>query len=477
MHKAYDTILQSEVSADLAAQNRSFEPYRYECACCGQEVYIAATHSAKMVPHFKHRNGNNYIECEIYVGRFGAINIDSRSRKSNRKIVEFYFEKNTKTFNLGLCFSIEEIKTYEQSNVMLELRSTVVDRAFYTLMINRANFAPNIMTLIPINKFSFSYFLSNTFNRTACEYDFFRSDNTPLFFKLKANDSNYKAKLVRSKVLYTNVSYFVVFQSQYSQLKEISFFNGICVEDKFLFETMGKKFLGIVLTIKNRTVQIEKFLSYWGYQLEASEILTLLWPPSVLTEDVSTINSDYVFLYSSFELQAHGNINVHSEDFYRVTNDVSKVSVKTKTKVFKKNAEITIDKSEKHSSDFNEIPLTESSASIYTVGNNGTYYLFNHFGVKRLSEGQSVSLTPQDEIRHYDFGYLTSRIYPRLQEELAGEYLLADILSHYRRTEVFDKSVLSSCVFSETASQYIKKCETSGLINTMVKQFIEEGLL
>ena len=28
MHKAYDTILQSEVSAVLAAQNGGFEPYR-----------------------------------------------------------------------------------------------------------------------------------------------------------------------------------------------------------------------------------------------------------------------------------------------------------------------------------------------------------------------------------------------------------------------------------------------------------------
>ncbi len=34
MRKAYDTILQSEVSAVLAAQNGGFEPYRYECACC-----------------------------------------------------------------------------------------------------------------------------------------------------------------------------------------------------------------------------------------------------------------------------------------------------------------------------------------------------------------------------------------------------------------------------------------------------------
>lgn len=35
MRMAYDTIPQSEVSAELAAQNSGFEPYRYECICCG----------------------------------------------------------------------------------------------------------------------------------------------------------------------------------------------------------------------------------------------------------------------------------------------------------------------------------------------------------------------------------------------------------------------------------------------------------
>ncbi|PHJ37374.1 hypothetical protein P378_16595 [Desulforamulus profundi] len=153
------------------------------------------------------------------------------------------------------------------------------------------------------------------------------------------------------------------------------------------------------------------------------------------------------------------------------------MSVKPKTKVFKKNAEIIIDKGEQHPYGFDEIPSTESSASTYTVPDDSTYFLFNRSGVKRLSKGQSVSLTPQGEIRRYYYGYPTDRIYPRQQEELTGELLLDDILSHYRRTEAFDKSVFSSCALSKTASQYIEKCEASGLINTVAKQFIEEGRL
>jgi len=477
MRKAYDTILQSEVSADLAAKSGGFEPYRYECACCGEEVYVAAAYSTSMVPHFRHRSGNNDVECENYLGQYGAISIESRSRKSNRERVEFYFEKSNKTFSLGLRFSGDEINAYEQHNVVFELRLSAAEQAFFTLLINNTNFAPDAPTLIPINKFSFSYFLSNTLNGTKRKYDFFKSGNTPIFFKLQGNDSDYKAKLIRSAVLYTNVPYFVVFQSQYSVPQEVRFSDEIHVNETFRFETMGRKFLGKVLTIKNKTAQIDALLLSWGYQLEASETLTLLWPPAALVDDVLVIDSGYAFLYSSFELQAHGNINVHSEDIYRVTNEVSKVSVKPKTKVFKKNAEIIIDKGEQHSYGLDEIFSTESSASTYTVPDDSIYFLFNRSGVKRLSKGQSVSLTPQGEIRRYYYGYPTYRIYYLQQEELTGELLLDDILSHYRRTEAFDKSVFSSCALSKTASQYIRKCEASGLINTVAKQFIEEGRL
>lgn len=477
MRKAYDIILQSEVSANLAAQNGDFEPYRYECACCGEEVYIAAAHSTSMVPHFRHRNGNNDVECENYLGKYGAISIDARSRKSNRERVEFYFEKNTKTFSLGLRFSSEEINAYEQHNVVFELRSSFAEQPFFTLPINNTNFAPEASTLIPINKFSFSYYLSNTLNGTKCKYDFFKPSNTPIFFKLQGNNIDYKAKLVRSTVLYTNVLYFVVFESQYSILQEVCFCNEIDIDETFTFETIDKKFIGIVLNIKNKSVKIEDLLLSWGYQLEASEMLTLLWPPAALVDEVSVIDSEYAFLYSSFDLQAHGNINVHSEDIYRVTDKVSRVLVNPKTKVFKKNAEIVLAKGEEHACVFDEISLTESAASIYIVPDGSTYFLFNRSGAKRLSEGQFVSLTPQAEIISYYYSYPTDRIYHRQQGELAGEDLLDDILSHYRRIEAFDKSVFSSRVLSKTASQYIEKCEASGLINTVAKQFIEEGRL
>ena len=65
MRKAYDTFLLSEVSAELAAKSGGLEPYRYECAHCGEEVRLAALSSISMVPHFRHRSGNNDVEGSV----------------------------------------------------------------------------------------------------------------------------------------------------------------------------------------------------------------------------------------------------------------------------------------------------------------------------------------------------------------------------------------------------------------------------
>lgn len=112
MRKAYDTFLLSEVSAEMAAKSGGLEPYRYECAYCGEEVRLATVSSINMVPHFRHLSGNNDVECENYLGQYGAISTDSQSRKSKNERAEFYFDISTKLFYLVLHFksSIELIK-------------------------------------------------------------------------------------------------------------------------------------------------------------------------------------------------------------------------------------------------------------------------------------------------------------------------------------------------------------------------------
>ncbi|CUH95392.1 hypothetical protein P22_1462 [Propionispora sp. 2/2-37] len=476
MRIAYDTVLQSEVSA-LAAKSGGFEPYRYECACCGEEVHVAAPNSTSRVPHFKHRNGNNDVACENYLGQYGAISIDSRSRKSNRERVEFYYKNSNKTFCLGLCFSAVGIQHYEQQNVDFEIRTDESEPPFYTIPINTLYFAPDVPTMISLNKFSFCYYLANTLNGTKRKYDFFRFGNTPTFFKVQGNDSDFKAKLVRSTVLFNNVQYFVIFQNKDLTPQISRFPDEMQVNETFCFETMGLKFLGMTLSIPKKTDEIDRLLNNWGYQLEASETITPLWPPAPVIDDVSMVTSNKVFLFTSFALQAHGNINVHSTDILEVNYDISRVLVKKRTKICKKNAEIVIDKGESPIYAYNQISTSETAKVSFTIPDNGSWFLFNRSGVGSLKNGQVVYLTPESVIKRYESNYPTRIIYLCRQKELVNEKLLEDILMHCKRTEKLDLNQFMLLALNNTASQYIDKCSVSGYINSVAKQFIMEELL
>jgi hypothetical protein len=477
VRKAYDTLLQSEVSADLAARSGGFEMYRYECVHCSEEVRLAAATSTSMVPHFRHRSGNNDIECEKYLGQYGAINPDYNSRNSRNERAEFYFDSNTKMFSLGLCFNENEIAMYQEANAVFEMRVSTREQAFYTLSINDRNFLPDMQRAVPIEKFSFSYYLSNTLNNINRKYNLFKKDATPIFFKIQGDSSTYRAKMVRSTILYTGVTYFVARQTQYSLPQDYYLPSEIETLSAFRFETMGRKFLGKILTIKNKTTSVDSLVTSWGYQLEASETLTLLWPPASQRNDIAITNSGYVYLFSSFILEPHGNINVHPEDIKRCTDDVSRVSIYSKVKVYRKNAEIEISNEKTASVSYDALPITETYTSVYEVPDDNIYYLFNQSGVTTLSQGQEIFLTPGSFVRSYQHGYLDEIIYPERRYGLTGESLLKDILAHYKRTEPLSLDAFASLEFSELALTYIEKCIEAGVINSAAKRLIEEGRL
>lgn len=478
MRKAYDTFLLSEVSADLAANAGRSEPYRYECAHCGEEVHLSAVGSTKMVTHFRHRNGNSDVECEDYLGQYGAFSTDARSRKSNNERAEFYFDSNTKMFYLGLRFSENEISNYEQLSTIFELRTASQMLPFYTLRINGKYFSVDTQRLIPLEKFSYSYFLSNTLNGIKRKYDVFNNvaNNAATFFKMQVGDSGYRAKLVRSSILYTNTPYFIVFhsQSQYCSPVDVRLPSEIKVENTFKFETMGKKFIGKLLNITAKTAQIDSLLFSWGYKLEAAETLTLLWPPAILSEDIALINADAAYLYSTFKLQAHGNINVHSEEITRITDGVSKVAVNPRIKVYYKNSELMLETCEKETDAYINLPVARINEKNYQVMDDASF-MFNRSGVLPLSKGITVQMTPDSEIRHYTNGYLDGIFSPSEQITMSGESLLRDALIHYKRTETLNWDDFNSLDLSQNAFQYIETCEKTGLINSAAKYFIEKG--
>ena len=475
--KAYDIILQSEVSARQAARNGDFEPYRYICSCCREEVYISAAYSRIMVPYFKHRNGNNDVECINYLGNGSTAGHGFPPLQNKYENAELYYEKKTKTFCLGFRFNSDEISDCENHNVVYELMSSNKDQSVFSIKINSKNFAPDTLTLIPISIFFSRYLLFNTLNKDEQDYILFKSHALPTLFRFTGNDSGNNAKIVRSKALYTKIRYFVVFQKLSSMAQVVDLLNEINVEDSFLFNTMGRTFFGLVMTITQKTAQIDRLIQSWGFKLEISESLTLLWPPATIVNDISTIGSDHVFLFTTFTLLANSNINIDSSEINMVTKEISKVSVKPRTKVFKKNSEIIICKREQYNVAFNELILMKETSNMHTVTEDCTCFLFRCNGAKKLDKGQRVPLTPKSEIRCYDHGYFVKLITSQKPDQMTGYNLLVDILCHYKCTETIDINRYGSCMLSKTASLYIDKCITSGIINTVARRFIEEGLL
>ncbi len=81
MDKAFDTLLQTIVDAESASLNSNNEAFRYDCICCGEEVYLAAQDSLSMATHFRHRSGNNDKECDLYLGQYGIIHAAKKKQK------------------------------------------------------------------------------------------------------------------------------------------------------------------------------------------------------------------------------------------------------------------------------------------------------------------------------------------------------------------------------------------------------------
>ena len=478
MRKAYDTFLLTEVSAELAARAGSFEPYRYECAHCGEEVRLAAVDSSSIIPHFRHRSGNSDVECELYLGQYGAFSTDARLRKSRNERAEFYFDSNTKLFYLGLRFSEDEISAYEQLSATFELRVASQMQPFYKTQINGKNFVADEQRLIPLEKFSHCYFLSNTLNGIKRKYDVFNNiaKNAATFFKIQTGDSGYRAKLVRSSVLYTNTPYFMAIAtlSSHWHPTDMRLPDEISVESTFNFETMGRKILGKIVDITSKTAQIDSLLSSWGYQLEASETLTLLWPPAVSAEDTLLIDSHNAYLYSTFELQPHGNINVRSEDINKVVTGITIVTVNPRVKVYKKNAELVLESYERESDDFSLLPVTRTTKHEYQA-EDGAAFVFNSSGVMQLTQGSITLMTPGSTVNHYTNGYLDGVVDPPKRSVLTGEELLQDSLMFYKRTEPFNWGDFEQLDLSPIALQYIESCKKTGLINCAAKSLIKEG--
>ena len=470
---AYDTFLQEVVSSELAAQNCADEPYRYECACCGEEVFIAAKYSNSMVAHFRHRSGNNDVDCEKYLGKYGLIRVKSETQKRDREKVEYYFNSTTKCFYIGLRFNESEIENYEKENVSLEIRSRKDAEPFFSQKIDGASFMPNYAKMVMLETFSPVYFISNTFNPNQRPHIIF-CENTPSFFKIQGEEKEFIAKLVRSEALYTGVRYFVALVGGNGAQLKLRKLPGIKIEQEFDFVSMRNHIWASVITIANKTTEIEAVFEQWGYKIDTPESLVLLWPPSYEIDGINFIPTAEAFLSSSFRLQPCGNINIGSECIQAIDANITKIKVDKHIKVLRKNAEIEINVQNANLL-LKENDVNEQLAERFIVPKENRCYLFSDGGIRMLTHGEDVVLPIKSYICEYSNGRLIRTIKAVGDTELTGKDLLIDIIKHYKVSESY-KSI-SIDEKPDFIVDYINSCKKTGMINSLVKKYIEEGKL
>lgn len=478
MRMAFDTILSDYVDAEAASKGGGFEPYRYECACCWEEVHICAANSRSQATHFRHRSGNNNVECENYLGNRSAIINSALSRRKTRDRIEFYFSSSTKLFSIGVKYNADELSEYEKNGTCFQVRSMLSGEPIISIPISGTRFMPDVSETFPISKFSWEYYIKSSSEVKPRKYEVFRKDARgylyPSFFKIQAEDDlgNYQAKLIRTETLYTNTQYLIVFSYSYYAL---SFQNSAVVGKAIKFRTMDREFAAIPITFTQKTAQVENKLAAWKYKLEANETVTLLWPPSSQVDDAFAIPAKSAIIYSSFELQAHGNTNARSSEICVLDNGLSKIMMSGLKKVYKKNAELILGIKEEAYVEYQKIDFTEAVSKNY-VAHDGGAYLFNSIGVSRLNKGTILPVTRWSIVKHYTFGYLDCIVSaPNMLKKLVGRALIEDICKNYKRSEKFVWSDFESLDLSSDAFTYIESCEKTGMINSAVKRFIEEG--
>lgn len=471
MRKAYDTLLQIPVSADNAASNSDNEAFRYECLCCGEEVFLAAQDSIAKATHFRHRSGNNDKICDWYLGQYGSLPTAPGNRRNKQERVEFYYNNLHKAFYIGLCFNETEIASYEESGISFEVSELRTSHPFFSISINHTNFCDNVSEMFMLQRYASPYYISNTSNHIKREYYVFR-DTRPAFFKIQGDGEDFKAKYIKSISLYTNVKYFVAWSGHNAAQIKLSTTPGVEIEKQFQFKTMSDcSVLGMVIIFKEKNAVIDAQLYSWGYKLSVSEKLTLLWPPAFETSEIQNISSTSAYLFSTFMFKNYGNINIDNSSIHEISNSITRIDIKDKVKILNKNTEMTIFIND-YKPPEDSIDIKQIKSVCFTVPEDGVYYLFTTQGVKNLTNGQKIFLTPKSYIAEYSGNYLTKRILMQADDNMLLEERIRDALSHYWIMIPYENMVNSH--MPETVKKYLSDCQSKGYINQAVKIIIAE---
>ena len=478
MDKAFDVVLQSEVDAvTVASTLRTYgEQFRYQCLCCGEEVYLAAADSTTKSPHFRHRRGNNEKDCEHYLRQQGAIERYLLIRKHNKKYVSFYFNIEQKVFEIALTLSDEEIDNESAERREFSLYTEYYAQPFFVMPINKGNLIPNFFNYYMLDKYANDYYVSYSKNEIKIKYsDVIRRNYKLNIYKINLMNSHYRK--ITSNVLYTNCKYLAVSENKI-YIEELIRLSNIETESElFSFVTQGKNFFAVEFVISSEDYRSNSFFQEQDLRIECAENMDILWPPAYIKDDTFVIDSEKLYITSSFELIPHGNVNSDVTDIKSICENVSELIVSSSILIIEKNVECRIIREERELIDSSYEKAEYIYEDIYRIPEIYNYFLFDKNGCTSLLAGTEIFLSATDRIVGYKNGHIKRIILPKEKIKLTKEALIQNIIKYHPQIEPFELDDFMDITADEPVLSYVESCYRSGRINTVIKKYIKEGLL
>lgn len=477
MTQAFDIILQNKVDATDIAKKQYYSSegkFRYQCLCCGEEVYLAAADSRERSPHFRHRRGNNDTQCERYLGQPGAVEHFLNLRRRKQEHIEFYFNKDRMKFEICIYFTEKDIQEYEKDKSKMMIFTKYYGNPFLIIPINKENFVPDRKNYFILTDFSMEYFVSFNSGINRLIYsNIIKTTEKITIFKVNMQDEH--CKLKTSSFLYTGNVYIGISRSE-EAIQELISLKDVSSEEKFSFTIENKIFYGVQFYITKIENQIYYFFKKHDYKIETSEEFDILWPP-IYTRNLQSISTKSpVYVYSSFKLIPFENMNTKDALTEDIGENIIKINIDNEIKIHEKNIDICIKKERKTEQN---IVVKEPEIMYYdryTVSNQYDYFLFDKNGCSRLIPESKIYLSENDRIVGYKNGHIKEIIYAYQKEKINVKQLIEDIQKYHPQSEKFEFDDFMGIKTDDAVMSYLEKSYRKGRINTVAKRYIKEGL-
>lgn len=475
MIQAFDVLLQIPITADEAAKNRIDEPFRYECLCCGEEVYVAAANSTMKAAHFRHRRGNSDRDCELYLGSAGIDGALNAAKKRTHNRTEIYFDIEQQIFYAAISFPEGKLQEFEEKSCVLEFRTTLNSQPYDSIRINRQNFAPDSMVQFPLKLTTNDCNITISGANYRSHYEILSNNDFPTFFKISSreNSENRARRIIGGKI-YTNTAYYIIAKDRKIVQKIANYGQDILIGSIDEINALGSIIYGATLEILSVNPDLSDLFSYFNYSLETSETIIPLWPPMYSVDEILCSDEKKVYLYASFILVPHGNISCEN-DKLKPFDDLFELDISCPVRISRNNVDMQIERRKSMRLQIDESCELVAAAKVEVTEPN-SFYIIDSDGYRELPIG-SYFLTQSSRIVKYKSNYPVKIYHSPETVSKSRIAILRDALAYYKVTIPFDEALVEKCTLSAVAQTYLETCRINKRVNSKALELIKAGIV